>query len=175
MRENYSFLKDELALLEIRKHKWLESEKAGREIGFATAAVDWVKKYGAQWKSHRAGQDNPQHLFQEKRQHRRFYSRIPIRLQINNNKIQAQTDSINLVGLSCTIPQYVPPENAATVTLSMPRAGSEIPRFVLKFQSRIKQVRQKTQNTTEAAYQLFIPFGEDVRDYLRTHPGFLAD
>lgn len=45
----YSFLNDTLALEEIRKHKWIESEKAGREIGFATAAVDWIKKYGEQW------------------------------------------------------------------------------------------------------------------------------
>ncbi len=45
----YSFLNDTLALEEIRKHKWIESEKAGCEIGFATAAVDWVKKYGEGW------------------------------------------------------------------------------------------------------------------------------
>ncbi len=45
----YSYLKDEFALDEIRKHKWIESEKAGCEIGFATAAVDWIKKHGEQW------------------------------------------------------------------------------------------------------------------------------
>ncbi len=45
----YSFLKNELALEEIRKHKWIESEKAGCEIGFATAAVDWIKNYGEGW------------------------------------------------------------------------------------------------------------------------------
>ena len=49
MKINYSFLKDELALAEIRKHKWLESEKKGCEIGFATAALDWIKKHGLQW------------------------------------------------------------------------------------------------------------------------------
>ena len=43
MTEHYSFLNDELALLEIRKHKWIESEKCGREIGFASAALDWIK------------------------------------------------------------------------------------------------------------------------------------
>ncbi|MCK5013580.1 MAG: hypothetical protein KAS66_07155 [Candidatus Omnitrophica bacterium] len=50
---NYSFLKDELALEEIRKHKWIESEKQKKEIGFATAAVDWIKKYGQSWKAFR--------------------------------------------------------------------------------------------------------------------------
>ena len=53
MEENYSFLRDELALLEIRKHKWIESEKLGREIGFATAARDWINKYGEAWKQFR--------------------------------------------------------------------------------------------------------------------------
>ncbi len=45
----YPFLRDERALEEIRKHKWIESEKRGQEIGFATAAVEWVGKYGEQW------------------------------------------------------------------------------------------------------------------------------
>ena len=53
MEENYSFLRDELALLEIRKHKWIESEKLGREIGFATAACEWIHKYGEAWKQFR--------------------------------------------------------------------------------------------------------------------------
>ena len=50
MSQNYSFLKDDLALTEIRKHKWIESEKLGREIGFATAAYEWINQYGYTWK-----------------------------------------------------------------------------------------------------------------------------
>ena len=49
MTIKYPFLKDELAVNEIRKHKWIESEKAGREIGFATAAFDWITQYGEAW------------------------------------------------------------------------------------------------------------------------------
>ena len=41
--EHYSFLNDQYARYEIRKHKWLISEKANREVGFATAALDWRK------------------------------------------------------------------------------------------------------------------------------------
>ena len=55
MNRNYPFLKDELALMEIRKHKWIESEKKGCEIDFATAALDWIKKYGFQLLQHRSG------------------------------------------------------------------------------------------------------------------------
>lgn len=50
MKTDYSFLTDELALLEIRKYKWIESEKLGHEMGFATAAYEWISKYGDFWK-----------------------------------------------------------------------------------------------------------------------------
>ena len=49
----YSFLNDPCAYYEIRKHKWFLSEKANCEIGFATAAVDWIKNYGDAWKFYR--------------------------------------------------------------------------------------------------------------------------
>ena len=52
MKTSYSFLKDELVLEEIRKHKWIESEKAGHEIGFASAAYDWICRYGEEWLKH---------------------------------------------------------------------------------------------------------------------------
>ena len=38
---------------EILKHKWLESEKAGRDVGFEHALTDWIVNHRAQWKSQR--------------------------------------------------------------------------------------------------------------------------
>ncbi|MCS7337970.1 MAG: DUF4032 domain-containing protein [Verrucomicrobiae bacterium] len=38
---------------EILRHKWLESEKAGYDIGFERALVDWVLKHRAKWKQSR--------------------------------------------------------------------------------------------------------------------------
>ena len=38
---------------EIQRHKWLESEKAGRDIGGNRAALDWMKRHYDQWKKHR--------------------------------------------------------------------------------------------------------------------------
>jgi hypothetical protein len=35
---------------EILKHKWIESEKAGHDIGFERALVDWITKYRADWR-----------------------------------------------------------------------------------------------------------------------------
>jgi hypothetical protein len=34
---------------EIKKHKWIESEKAGTDLG-DVAALDWVRKHAAEWR-----------------------------------------------------------------------------------------------------------------------------
>lgn len=38
---------------EILKHKWLESEKAGYDIGFERALTDWIIKHRANWRKAR--------------------------------------------------------------------------------------------------------------------------
>ena len=35
---------------EILRHKWLESEKEGRDIGFERALTDWIVKHRSNWK-----------------------------------------------------------------------------------------------------------------------------
>jgi hypothetical protein len=35
---------------EIERHKWLESEKAGHDIGGNRAAMDWLEHHYDQWK-----------------------------------------------------------------------------------------------------------------------------
>ena len=34
---------------EILKHKWIESEKAGQDIGFEKALLSWVFHHRAEW------------------------------------------------------------------------------------------------------------------------------
>jgi len=34
---------------EILRHKWIESEKAGYDIGFERALIDWIVKYRSVW------------------------------------------------------------------------------------------------------------------------------
>ena len=34
---------------EIMKHKWYESERAGYDIGFAKALIDWTIKFKTKW------------------------------------------------------------------------------------------------------------------------------
>ena len=36
---------------EILKHKWLESEKAGHDIGYERALLDWIINHREKWRS----------------------------------------------------------------------------------------------------------------------------
>ena len=38
---------------EILKHKWIESEKAGYDIGFERALTDWIIKHRSKWRKSR--------------------------------------------------------------------------------------------------------------------------
>jgi hypothetical protein len=40
---------------EILKHKWLESEKAKRDVGFEWALMDWSKQHREKWRNARRG------------------------------------------------------------------------------------------------------------------------
>jgi hypothetical protein len=38
---------------EIKKYKWIESEKVGRDIGWECATREWMQKYFPDWKRYR--------------------------------------------------------------------------------------------------------------------------
>jgi len=38
---------------EILRHKWIESEKAGHDIGFEHALIDWVRNHRDKWRQNR--------------------------------------------------------------------------------------------------------------------------
>jgi hypothetical protein len=51
---NSSLYKEFLAeRAEILRHKWIESEKAGFDIGFDHALMDWIVKYRSAWHERR--------------------------------------------------------------------------------------------------------------------------
>ena len=58
MFDTFQFLSNEKVREEIRRHKWIESEKQGRDIGFITAAIDWIKNHGEEWKKHHSKQSS---------------------------------------------------------------------------------------------------------------------
>ncbi len=43
---------------EILRHKWIESEKAGRDIGFEQALTDWIIKHRSNWRKNRQAADS---------------------------------------------------------------------------------------------------------------------
>ena len=52
--KNSSLYKEFLAEREeILKHKWIESEKAGKDIGFERALLDWILKHRSNWRERR--------------------------------------------------------------------------------------------------------------------------
>lgn len=44
---------------EIHRHKWLESEQAGRDVGMDAAVISWVVHHRAQWRKARRSQAGP--------------------------------------------------------------------------------------------------------------------
>ena len=38
---------------EILRHKWIESEKKGKDIGFERALLDWIRKHRESWRNAR--------------------------------------------------------------------------------------------------------------------------
>ncbi|MFT5169526.1 MAG: hypothetical protein ACI8Q2_000134 [Candidatus Omnitrophota bacterium] len=42
-------LRDKKVVEEINRHLWIESEKAGYDIGFDEAAVDWLENFSKAW------------------------------------------------------------------------------------------------------------------------------
>ena len=49
LNNNEKLLNNKKAVEEINRHQWIESEKAGYDIGFETASVDWLGKFSAAW------------------------------------------------------------------------------------------------------------------------------
>jgi hypothetical protein len=171
---NYSFLKDELALEEIRKHKWIESEKQKKEIGFATAAVDWVKKYGQSWKAFRFGLNLRDDIFTERRIHRRFSCQIPVQLKINDNLIMSYTDSVSLLGFSCVLPQVVPENSRVEIAIDFQCQDVFPAKLPFQFKGHVLKTTAIDRKPGVSSYKAFFLFDEEIKEYLRMN-SFVLD
>ena len=47
--DSQKLLSDKSVIDEIHRHLWIESEKAGYDIGFEKAKEDWLKRFAAAW------------------------------------------------------------------------------------------------------------------------------
>ncbi len=45
---------------EILRHKWIESEKRGHDIGFEKALLDWIVKHRSSWRDRRLKEQQEQ-------------------------------------------------------------------------------------------------------------------
>ena len=64
-------LKDKRVVEEINRHLWIESEKAGHDIGFEAAANDWLKKYSAEWVKYHMSEKSSEPKFTDRFRARR--------------------------------------------------------------------------------------------------------
>ena len=54
-QENSTLYREFLAEREeILKHKWIESEKEGKDIGFERALLDWIRNHREGWRKTRS-------------------------------------------------------------------------------------------------------------------------
>ena len=53
VRESLLYLEFLAERDEILRHKWIESEKAGYDIGFERALIDWNIKHRSAWRAHK--------------------------------------------------------------------------------------------------------------------------
>jgi hypothetical protein len=53
LRNSFLYREFQAEREEILKHKWLESEKVGHDLGFEWALMDWIVKHRAKWRKTR--------------------------------------------------------------------------------------------------------------------------
>jgi len=98
-------LKDAYVLTEIYRHKWLESEKAGKDIGFLVAAEDWLRKYGNNWQDYSVETPVSNRIFIEKRDFRRFECDGCAVLVNEDGLCFAKVINLSFWGLLCRTPR----------------------------------------------------------------------
>lgn len=49
LKANQKLLKNRKVVEEIGRHQWIESERAGYDIGFEEASTQWLEKFSTAW------------------------------------------------------------------------------------------------------------------------------
>ena len=175
MPQAYSFLQDQIAVHEIRKHQWIESEKFGYPIGFATAAVDWINQFGENFLRHRLAKENNEEPLLERRRYRRFSVKFPIQLQIGVETFCGLTEDLSLLGVSCLLPAFIAADQEAQVLLILPNRDAKPFPSQFQFVSRFLKTQPVGSYPNTLCYKAFVPFSETVRDFFRFNQKFFAN
>jgi len=48
-KQSEKLLKNKHVIEEINRHQWIESERAGYDIGFDKASTEWLEKFSKAW------------------------------------------------------------------------------------------------------------------------------
>ncbi|MFH0753728.1 MAG: DUF4032 domain-containing protein [Candidatus Omnitrophota bacterium] len=56
--DHEKLLQDKEVVEEINRHKWLQSEMVGHDVGFESAASDWFQHYASAWIAHHNKDNN---------------------------------------------------------------------------------------------------------------------
>jgi len=49
VKTDKKLLKNRKVIEEINRHRWIESEKAGQDIGFEVASTQWLEEFSKAW------------------------------------------------------------------------------------------------------------------------------
>ncbi len=160
MKAKYCFLKNPLVLSQIRKHKWIESQKRGKDVGFVFASSDWIKKYGKAWKKGQDEAAKEDAVFAERRKFRRFRLVNCVELVKNGVSFAAEAINISFLGLAVRTEQYACP--GEEIHIRLPLACNKQEKAVL-----CKGVINRIFTIEREKYELFLRFDNPSRLVLR--------
>ena len=170
---NFSFLKDERALYEIRKHKWIESKKKGAEIGFATAALDWINRYGKAWKNENIDKVRREDVFIEKRRFRRFKFNRPVFIKKDNEWVQTYPKDISIISLSCSSDTHLPKQSKLYIRINFSDDLSKHEDNLICSAARVIRSNALDSKGDRRNYNFVLSFEKDIRDFLRDNSRLL--
>ena len=153
----YWFMYDLIALEEIRKFHQEQRDQGGEPMGFATAAFEWVKKYGEERKM--AAQEN---FFAERRRYRRFQINEPVKLVKERSIFLARTINISLNGLLCRSSDLLP-------------VGKEMEALLPLDPENYYRVKvERSLSVAAEEYEVLLKFDERSRMNLQANKNYLA-
>lgn len=171
MKKRYNYLQDGKAVEEILKHKWIESQKHGRDIGFATAALDWISKYGEAWRLHHEQEyrQHVQHLDNliERRKYRRFKNKLPAKIIHSNKEHSIIIKDINYFDICFFSKAEI--SSAPTLTLKINSDNSSNPLTFTAALKLKKSILLENQQVANLPYLNIARFEEHSQQELVKH------
>lgn len=173
-RDTYPYLRDPRALYEIRKHKWIESQKLNEEVSFVSAALDWIKKHGEEWKAIHGEEYKDTSFFIERRKYRRFKLNSEAELIIGGKTFSARAVDVSLYGFLCRTNNFIPKHTEGKINIFTSEGRKKIV---------CTGTAERVLSLDTTGYRLFIKFDDLgqkeveknlIREYVAPVPHYLS-